>query len=118
MNNQRKKTGKEEKNAVLSTAAEPVAEGNPAKSKRGRPKSSPHDSATQNRLRVQRYRDAKREGEEVPVEVYLPKAWHEWLTNVKAANLREVAMEAFGLWLEKHGYPTDVSVKATSAEDA
>ena len=117
MNNQRKTAGKAEKNAVFSTATEPVTDDNPVKSKRGRPKSSPHDSATQNRLRVQRYRDAKREGEEVPVEVYLPKAWHEWLTNVKAANLREVAVEAFGLWLKKHGYPTDASVKPDPAED-
>ena len=67
---------------------------------------------------MQRYRDAKREGEEVTVEVYLPKAWHEWLTNVKAANLREVAVEAFALWLTKHGYPADVSIKPGSTEDA
>ena len=118
MNNQPKKGGKTEKNTALSAAAEPVAGNEPAKSKRGRPKSSPHDSATQNRLRVQRYRDAKREGEEVPVEVYLPKAWHEWLTNVKAANLREVAVEAFGLWLKKHGYPAGGTTKPESAKDA
>ena len=117
MNNQPKKRDKEEKNTALSAAAEPVAGNELAKSKRGRPKSSPHDSATQNRLRVQRYRDAKREGEEVPVEVYLPKAWHEWLTNVKAANLREVAVEAFSLWLKKHGYAADVSDKPDSTKD-
>ena len=67
---------------------------------------------------MQRYRDAKREGEEVPVEVYLPKAWHEWLTNMKAANLREVAVEAFGLWLKKHGYPADGATKPESTKDA
>ena len=117
MNNQTKKGGKKEKNTELSPVVEPVAAGDAAKGKRGRPKTSPHDSTTQNRLRVQRYRDAKREGEEVPVEVYLPKAWHDWLTSVKAANLREVAVEAFGLWLKKHDYPTAIPAKPTSTED-
>ena len=55
---------------------------------------------------MQRYRNAKREGEEVPVEIYLPKAWHDWLVGEKNANLREVAVEAFALWLEKKGFPT------------
>ena len=54
----------------------------------------------------------------MPVEVYLPKAWHEWLTDVKAVNLREVAVEAFALWLKKHGYPADVTRKPTLTEDA
>ena len=117
MNNQRKKGGKNEKTAAVSFVGESVASEGAAKGKRGRPKTSPHDPATQNRLRVQRYRDAKREGEAVPVEVYLPKAWHEWLTNVKAANLREVAVEAFSLWLKKHGYPADVSDKPDSTKD-
>ncbi len=35
---------------------------------------------------------------------------------MKAANLREVAVEAFALWLKKHGYPADVSVKPDSAQ--
>ena len=118
MNNQPKKEGKKKKDTAVSPALEPVASGDAAKGKRGRPKSSPHDSATQNRLRVQRYRDAKRDGEEVPVEVYLPKAWHEWLTDVKAVNLREVAVEAFALWLKTHGYPADVTSKSSSAKDA
>ena len=118
MNNQPKKGGKSEKNAAFSPVAVPVAENDPAKGKRGRPKSSPHDSATQNRLRVQRYRDAKKEGEEVPVEIYLPKAWHHWLTDVKTANMREVAVEAFALWLKKNGYPADVTAKPNSLNDA
>ena len=118
MNNQPKKRGKSEKNAAFLPVAEPVAGNDSTKGKRGRPKSSPHDSATQNRLRVQRYRDAKKEGEEVAVEVYLPKAWHHWLTDVKAANMREVAVEAFALWLKEHGYPADVSVKPDSTKDA
>ncbi len=66
---------------------------------------------------MQRYRNAKREGEEVPVEVYLPKAWHEWLNNVKGANLREVAVEAFALWLKKNGYPADVTANPDTAAD-
>ena len=118
MNNQRKRGGKNEKIAAVSPVGEPIETESAAKGKRGRPKSSPHDSATQNRLRVQRYRDAKREGEEVPVEVYLPKAWHEWLTKVKSVNLREVAVEAFGLWLKKHGYPADGATKLDSVKDA
>ncbi|MBE7156903.1 MAG: hypothetical protein INR62_00450 [Rhodospirillales bacterium] len=118
MNNQQKREVKDEKISAVFPVGEAVAAEGTAKSKRGRPKTSPHDSATQNRLRVQRYRDAKREGEEVPVEVYLPKAWHEWLTNVKAANLREVAVEAFALWLKKNGYPADVTAKPTSLNDA
>ncbi len=117
MNNQQKRGVKDGKIAAVSPADESVAAEGAARGKRGRPKTSPHDSITQNRLRVQRYRDAKREGEEVPVEVYLPKAWHEWLTNVKAANLREVAVEAFALWLKKHGYPAEVSVKPDSVKD-
>ena len=40
------------------------------------------------------------------MEVYLPKAWHDWLTNVKAANLREVAVEAFGLVAKKTRLPS------------
>ncbi len=118
MNNQPKKGGESKETPAFSPAKEPVAATAVSKPKRGRPKTSPHDPATQHRLRMQRYRDAKREGEEVPVEVYLPKAWHEWLTNVKAANLREVAVEAFALWLKKHGYPADVSVKPDPTKDA
>ncbi len=118
MNNQPKKGGKSEKKAAFSPVNKPVAGNDSAKGKRGRPKSSPHDSATQNRLRVQRYRDAKKEGEEVAVEVYLPKAWHHWLTDVKAANMREVAVEAFALWLKKNGYPADVTAKPNSLNDA
>lgn len=118
MNKQPKNEGKSENFSALPPANEPLTEDTPTKPKRGRPKTSPHDPATQHRLRMQRYRDAKREGEEVPVEVYLPKAWHEWLTDVKAVNLREVAVEAFALWLKKHGYPADVTRKPTLTEDA
>lgn len=118
MDNQPKNVDKKKNKPAFTPVSELLASNEPEKGKRGRPKISPHDSATQNRLRVQRYRDAKREGEEVPVEVYLPKAWHEWLTNVKAANLREVAVEAFGLWLKKHGYPAEVVAKPDTTEDA
>lgn len=118
MNNQPKKEGESENLSALPSANEPVAEDTSVKPKRGRPKTSPHDPATQHRLRMQRYRDAKREGEEVAVEVYLPKAWHHWLTDVKAANMREVAVEAFALWLKKNGYPADVTAKSNSLADA
>ena len=58
-----------------------------------------------------------KEEEAVRVDAYLPKAWHDWLLNVKGANLREVAVEAFGLWLKKHGYPADISSKPGSTKD-
>ena len=64
---------------------------------------SPHDRTTQKRLSVQRYRQAKREGEEVPVEIYLPRTWHDWLVNSQGVNLREVAVEAFADWMSKKG---------------
>lgn len=73
---------------------------------RGRPKTSPYDLATQRKLNSQRHRQAKRESNEVPVEIYLPREWHDWLVNVKKANLREVAVEAFGAWLDKIGFST------------
>ena len=91
MNNQQKRGEKTEESAAVSPVVESVATEGAPKGKRGRPKISPHDSATQTRLRVQRYRDAKREGEEVAVEVYLPK---------------------------EHGYPADVTVKPTPVKDA
>lgn len=116
MNNQQKRDESGKEILPLSPVVEKVIE--PIKAKRGRPKSSPHDSATQNRIRVQRHRQAKREEDAVPVEIYLPKAWHEWLLNVKGANLREVAVEAFALWLKQHGYPADVANTKTSTEDA
>ena len=117
MNNHGKKRESAENISPFSVEQEPVKPGEPPKRKRGRPKTSPHDSATQNRLRVQRHRDAMKEDEAVRVDAYLPKAWHDWLLNVKGANLREVAVEAFGLWLKKHGYPADISSKPGSTKD-
>lgn len=115
MNNQQKRAGKSRENPALSPAGETVASAPPIQPKRGRPKSSPHDPATQNRLRVQRYRDAKKEEEEIPLEIYLPKAWHGWLTHHKRANLRKVAVEAFALWLAKEGYPVKSSARRKPA---
>ncbi|MBE7157167.1 MAG: hypothetical protein INR62_01805 [Rhodospirillales bacterium] len=103
-----KKRSKSAEKSQDSSALPPVAQspGGAAsnKPKRGRPKVSPLDSATQNRLRVQRHREAKRQGEEVQVEIYLPKAWHRWIVETAGANLREVGIEAFALWLKSKGY--------------
>ena len=117
MNNQQKKGDSEKKILPFSSANEEVAETVLPKPKRGRPKSSPHDAATQNRIRVQRHRQAKREEDAVPVEIYLPKAWHDWLLNVQGANLREVALEAFSLWLQKKGFPVADTPKRSSTSD-
>ena len=59
-----------------------------------------------------------KEDDAVRADIYLPKAWHDWLVGEKNANLREVAVEAFALWLKKHGYPADVTVKPSSITDA
>ena len=79
--------------------------------KRGRPKTSPHDLATQRKLNLQRHRQAKRDENQVPVEIYLPQEWHDWLVNVRGANLREVAVEAFAAWLEKERVSSAESFK-------
>ena len=83
----------------------------PDKPKRGRPKTSPHDLATQRKINSQRHRQAKRAGNEVPVEIYLPREWHDWLVNVDRANLREAALEAFAALLEKKGFPGQKTTK-------
>ena len=83
----------------------------PPTPKRGRPKTSPHDLATQRKLNLQRHRQAKRDENQVPVEIYLPREWHDWLVNVREANLREVALEAFAAWLEKKGFPAQKASK-------
>ncbi len=108
----------DEKKDHQTPNSEAVAPDASPKPKRGRPKVSPHDRATQKRISVQRYREAKRNENEVALEVYLPGDWHDWLVNVKGANLREVAVEAFALWLKKHGYPADVATRTVSTEDA
>ncbi len=59
-----------------------------------------------------------KEDDAVRADIYLPKAWHDWLVSEKNANLREVAVEAFALWLKKHGYPAEVPVKPDLGEDA
>ena len=108
MNNQQKSGEKVQNIPPHLTDVEPVKDGHPMKRKRGRPKTSPHDAATQNRIRVQRHRQAMKEEDAVRVDIYLPKAWHDWLINVKDANLREVGVEAFALWLNKQGFPVEV----------
>ena len=104
-NNQSKAVEMSEKDSALNSASQPVADGEPAKRKPGRPKSSPHDAATQKRVNMQRHRAAKRDENEVRVEVYLPKVWHDRLLS-EGANLREVGLEAFALWFEKRDLPT------------
>ncbi len=93
------------KDVPSNSAAEGVASGGPAKRKPGRPRTSPHDLATQKKLNLQRYREAKREENEVRVDIYLPRAWHDWVVNLPGVNLRAAALEAFTLWLEKKGFP-------------
>ena len=102
---------------ALKPALEPVADGEPAKRQRGRPKSSPHDLATQKKLNMQRHRAAKQQEKAVRVEVYLPKAWHEQLLS-EGANLREVGLEAFALWFKKRGLPADKADGSTPGEAA
>ncbi len=58
-----------------------------------------------------------KEDDAVRADIYLPKAWHDWLVGEKNVNLREVAVEAFALWLKKHDYPAGVSVKPDPAKD-
>ena len=99
------------KDGHLSSSVEAVSEESAPKPKRGRPKVSPHDRTTQKRLSVQRYRQAKREGEEVPVEIYLPKTWHDWLVNSRGVNLREAAVEAFADWMKKKGFSPEGSTE-------
>ena len=94
----------DEKNGRLVPPDKPLTEAEPPTRKRGRPKVSTHDRTTQKRLSVQRYRQAKRESEEVPVEIYLPKEWHDWLINSQGVNLREAAVEAFADWMKKKGF--------------
>ena len=85
-------------------AKEALQDDHPDKPRRGRPKTSPYDLATQRKLNSQRHRQAKRVGNEVPVEIYLPREWHDWLLNVQRANLREVAIEAFAAWMKERGF--------------
>ena len=92
------------KNPLTTSAPEAVTNEEPPKPKRGRPKTSPHDLATQRKLNLQRHRQAKRDENQVPVEIYLPRKWHDWLVNVQEANLREVAVEAFADWMKKKGF--------------
>lgn len=94
------------KNPQPILAPETVANAEPLKPKRGRPKTSPHDLATQRKLNLQRHRQAKRDENQVPVEIYLPREWHDWLVNVREVNLREVAVEAFADWMKKKGFPS------------
>ena len=97
---------KGKKNPLSNPVSESLTNEVPPKPKRGRPKTSPHDLATQRKLNLQRHRQAKRDENQVPVEIYLPREWHDWLVNVQGANLREVAVEAFASWLENKGFPT------------
>ena len=106
-----------EKDSSQILANEAVADAEPAKRKPGRPRSSPYDLATQKRLNNQRFRQTKREGNQIAVEVYLPKAWHDRLLR-EGASLREVAVEAFALWFEKKGLPTDTGDGLTPKEEA
>ena len=92
------------KNPPSIPASEAVTNEEAQKPKRGRPKTSPHDLATQRKLNLQRHRQAKRDENQVPVEIYLPREWHDWLVNVQEANLREVAVEAFADWMRKKGF--------------
>ena len=94
----------EKKKTLPRSANEALATAQPDKPKRGRPKTSPYDLATQRKLNSQRHRQAKREGNEVPVEIYLPREWHDWLLNVQGVNLREVGLEAFAAWMKKRGF--------------
>ena len=71
------------KNPTSKAVHETVTNGEPAKPKRGRLKTSPHDLVTQRKLNLQRHRQAKREGNEIAVEIYLPREWHDWLVNVQ-----------------------------------
>lgn len=116
MNNQQKSDENTKNVSTHLSDGEPVKDGHPVKRKRGRPKTSPHDTATQNRIRVQRHRQAMKDEEAVRVDIYLPKAWHDWLVNVKDANLREVGVEAFALWLKNQGYPVE-AVERWNASD-
>ncbi len=99
------------KNPLLVPASETVINEEPTKPKRGRPKTSPHDLATQRKLNLQRHRQAKRDENQVPVEIYLPREWHDWLVNVQEENLREVAVEAFADWMKKKGFPAQKASK-------
>ena len=85
MNNQQKSGDNTKNVSPHSPEGEPVRDGHPVKRKRGRPKISPHDAATQNRIRVQRHRQAMKEEDAVRLDIYLPKVWHDWLINVKDA---------------------------------
>ena len=105
------------KNLVLTSASEPITDETSAKRKRGRPKTSPLDLSTQKRVNMQRHRAAKREGNEVRVEVYLPKAWHDRLLR-EGANLREVGLEAFALWFEKKEISTQTADGPLPNKDA
>ena len=58
-----------------------------------------------------------KEDDAVRADIYLPKAWHDWLIGEKNVNLREVAVEAFALWLKKNGYPGNVAAEANSLSD-
>ena len=99
------------------TDGEPMKDGDLAKRKRGRPRTSPYDAAIQNLIRVQRHRQTMKEENAVRVDIYLPKVWHDWLISVKDANLREVGAEAFALWLNKQGFPVEAGERTEAAED-
>ena len=116
MNNQQKSGDNTKNVSPHSPEGEPVRDGHPVKRKRGRPKISPHDAATQNRIRVQRHRQAMKEEDAVRLDIYLPKAWHDWLINVKDANLREAGVEAFALWLKKQGCPIEIIERRNASE--
>ena len=99
----------DKKNPTSIPASEAVTNEALPKPKRGRPKTSPHDLATQRKLNLQRHRQAKRDENQVPVEIYLPREWHDWLVNIQEANLRKVAVEAFADWMKKKGFSSQIT---------
>jgi hypothetical protein len=72
----------------------------PEKRSPGRPKTSPLDPAAQNRERLRRHREKKREEGRTGVELWIKNEWRDAILE-SGQSLQEAADEAFGLLMAK-----------------
>lgn len=78
----------------------PRSKPGPSQPPRGRPKTNPLPPAEQHRERQRRYREKKREGGKVAVELWIA-AEHRDTILESGQSLQEAADEAFGLLMAK-----------------
>jgi hypothetical protein len=87
------------------------------KPRRGRPKTNPLDPVAQRRERQRRYRERKREGGKVAIELWIAAEHRDAILD-SGQTLQEAADEAFGLLMAKRASKARQSAAAPAQRKA